>query len=297
MASLGGLSGESRGRCLAATCSPRQHRPMDTAAQLKLALAAADLADGVTASRFRAENLVIETKPDMTPVSEADQAAERVMRRLFEQESPGYGILGEEFGAEGPERPRWILDPIDGTMNYVRGVPVWATLVALEDSAGIVVGVVSAPLMSRRWWAARGCGAFCNAEPIRVSRVGRLADAQLSYSCQADFEEVGLGPQALALARRCRRTRGFGDFWSHMLVAEGAVDIGLDPVAALWDLAALQIIVEEAGGTLTDLSGRRRADGGSAVTSNGLIHQEVLGILAAAPSAGRLRGDGGPGWD
>jgi histidinol-phosphatase len=258
---------------------------MDPAAQLQLALAAADLADEVTASRFRAGNLVVETKPDMTPVSEADQAAEHAMRRLFHQESPGFGILGEEFGSEGRQHPRWILDPIDGTMNYVRGIPVWATLIALEDSAGIVIGVVSAPLLARRWWAARRSGAFCNAEPIQVSKVDCLADAQLSYGCHTDFEGIGLGPQALALAKRCRRTRGFGDFWSHMLVAEGAVDIGLDPVASLWDLAALQVIVEEAGGTFTDLSGRRRPDGGSAVTSNGIIHKEVLGILSGSPSA------------
>jgi histidinol-phosphatase len=259
---------------------------MDLAAHLDLALAAADLADGVTGSRFRAQNLVVETKPDMTPVSEADQAAEQVMRRLFEAETPQYGILGEEFGTEGRKSPRWILDPIDGTMNYVRGVPVWATLIALEDSSGIAVGVVSAPLLARRWWAVRGGGAFCNAEPIRVSKVERLADAQLSYGGQIDFEAIGLGSQALALTRTCRRTRGFGDFWSHMLVAEGAVDVGLDPVAALWDLAALQVIVEEAGGILTDLSGQRRADGGSAVTSNGLIHQEVLRVLAGGPGRG-----------
>jgi histidinol-phosphatase len=201
------------------------------------------------------------------------------MRALLADERPGDGVLGEEFGNAPSGERRWILDPIDGTINYLRGIPVWGTLIALEQAGEIVVGVVSAPLLGRRWWAVRGGGAFGNGAALRVSAVARLADAQLSYNAQVTFEECGYGPQGLALSRRCWRTRGFGDFWSHLLVAEGAVDLAVDPVAKVWDLAPLQVIVAEAGGRFTDFSGAARPDGGNAVSSNGLVHDEALAIL------------------
>ncbi len=248
---------------------------MDLSRDLRLALEMADAADAVTVPRFRSADLVVETKPDATPVSAADRAVEQALRRLLARDRPGDGVLGEEFGGGPAGERRWILDPIDGTANYVRGIPVWATLIALEQAGEVVVGVVSAPLLGRRWWAARGAGAWGNGEPLRVSAVARLADAQLSYSAQVTFEECGYGPQGQALSRRCRRTRGFGDFWLYMLVAEGAVDLAVDPIASLWDLAAPQVIVEEAGGRFTDFAGAARADGGNAVARNGLVHDEA----------------------
>jgi histidinol-phosphatase len=168
----------------------------------------------------------------------------------------------------------------------VRGIPVWASLIALEREDVLAVGVVSAPALARRWWAARGHGAYADGSPIRVSAVGELADAMLSYDTWVGFEERGLGEAALALERRCWRSRGFGDFWSHMLVAEGAVDIAVEPEVELWDLAALLVIVEESGGRFSDLRGRRTPEGGSAVSTNGLLHDDVLAILGT-PKAGR----------
>jgi histidinol-phosphatase len=173
-----------------------------------------------------------------------------------------------------------VLDPIDGTKNYVRGIPVWATSIALQRAGESVVGVVSAPALGRRWWAARGEGAFADGEAIRVSDVGDLADAQLSYDSVPGFEAHGLGERFLDLARRCWRTRAFGDFWSHVLVAEGALDVAVEPEVSLWDVAAVQVIVEEAGGRFTDLGGAARPDGGSAVSTNGRLHDDVLAALA-----------------
>jgi histidinol-phosphatase len=266
---------------------------MDLSADLDLALQLADAADAVTVPRFRAADLAVEDKPDLTPVTAADRGAEQAMRTLLARERPGDGVLGEEFGEAPAGERRWILDPIDGTINYVRGIPVWGTLIALEQAGKLAVGVVSAPLLGRRWWASRDGGAFLNGQPLRVSRVARMADAQLVYSAQVTFEECGYGPQALALSRLCWRTRGFGDFWAHLLVAEGAADLAADPIAKLWDLAPLQVIVEEAGGRFTDFSGAARADGGNCVSSNGLIHDEALAVLndpnpQAPPRSGRV---------
>jgi histidinol-phosphatase len=197
--------------------------------------------------------------------------------------------VGEELAErQGQDGWRWILDPIDGTKNYVRGIPVWATCIALQHGDEVVVGVVSAPALGRRWWASRGEGAFAApaeagsadaALPIRVSAVADLADAQLSYDSVMSFEAYGLGERFLGLARRCWRTRGLGDFWSHVLVAEGAVDVAAEPEVSVWDVAAVQVIVEEAGGRFTDLSGAARPDGGSAVSTNGILHDEVLTAL------------------
>jgi histidinol-phosphatase len=200
---------------------------------LAFALELADLADAISLERFQADDLVVETKPDLSPVTEADRAVERALRKRIAEARPDHGVVGEELGAEERGDARWILDPIDGTKNYVRGIPVFGTLIALHREGAVVLGVVSAPALRRRWWAARGAGAFADGRPIRVSRVAELADAVLAYSSLGSWEEHGLGERFTALARRCWRTRGFGDFWSHMLVAEGAADIACEPEVAL----------------------------------------------------------------
>lgn len=249
---------------------------------LELALELADIADRISAARFRASDLVVSTKPDRTPVTEADRAVEAALREKLADARPDHAVLGEEEGATGAAdaRARWIIDPIDGTANYLRGVPVWATLIALEENGQLVVGVVSAPAMSQRWWAVRGGGAFANGEPIRVSQVSRIEDAHLCSDGFDSWERHGGADKFMGLVRRVWRTRGFGDFWQHMLVAEGAVDIALEPAVNLWDLAAIQVIVEEAGGRFTDLKGDARADGGNCCSTNGLLHDQVLAALA-----------------
>jgi histidinol-phosphatase len=254
---------------------------------LELALELADVADSITLARFRAADLVVDTKPDLTPVTEADTAVERAMRERLAEVRPGDGVLGEEYGvSEGSDGGRrWIIDPIDGTKNYVRGIPVWGTLLALHEGGQAAVGVVSAPALGRRWWAARGAGAFGTdglspgPRPLRVSAVRALEDAQLVVSGFDGWEERGRLEALLALARRCWRTRGFGDFWTYMLIAEGVAEVGCEAIVSLWDLAAPQVIVEEAGGTFTDLGGVRTADGGDALATNGLLHEEALALI------------------
>jgi histidinol-phosphatase len=255
-------------------------------ADLALAHELADAADARTLERFRALDLQVETKPDLTPVSDADTAVERAIRDVLAVRRPGDAILGEEYGLVGDGPRRWVVDPIDGTKNYVRGVPVWATLVALMVDDRVEVGVVSAPALGRRWWAARRLGAYAGpsaaeGRPLRVSAVCRLADASLSYSSLTGWEEQGRLAGLLQLSREMWRTRGFGDFWSHMLVAEGAVDVSCEPEVSLWDLAALQVVVEEAGGRFTDLTGAATPAGGSVVCTNGALHDEVLRALTA----------------
>jgi histidinol-phosphatase len=251
---------------------------------LSLALELADLADAITLGRYRADDLAIETKPDLTPVTEADRRAEEAIRERLASVRPGDGVLGEELG--GPESAdgsrRWILDPIDGTKNYVRGIPVWATLLALESGGQLVVGVVSAPALGRRWWATRGAGAFAQdglserPRPLAVSAVRELGDAQLCFSGLAGWDQsVGLDA-LMSLARACWRTRGFGDFWSYMLVAEGAAEIACEPEVSLWDLAGPRVVVEEAGGRFSDLAGVPTAAGGNALATNGLLHDAAL---------------------
>ena len=254
---------------------------------LALALELVDVADSITRDRFQAADLVVETKPDLTPVTEADTAVERTLRERLADLRPGDAIVGEEYGSsETPESGRrWIVDPIDGTKNYVRGIPVWATLLALQEGDEVTVGVVSAPALGRRWWAAKGAGTFMRDglvdEPrrLRVSAVRALEDAQLCISGFDGWDSPGSLDRLLSLARRCWRTRGFGDFWSYMLVAEGVADIGCEPVVSLWDLAAPQVIVEEAGGTFTDLAGVATAAGGDALATNGLLHREALALV------------------
>ena len=233
---------------------------------LALALKLADAADAISLRGFQS-SFTVRTKADRTPVTEVDEAVERAIREMLERERPDDGIVGEEFGARGTAARRWIIDPIDGTKNFIRGVPVFGTLIALDGQ----VGVVSAPALHRRWWAARGEGAFCNGAAIRVSSVDNLHDAFIA----------SIDPSYDALLHACGRARGFGDFWSHMLVAEGACDIGIDPVVAHWDMAAVQVIIEEAGGRFTDYAGNARADGGSGVSTNGILHDEVLRYLRA----------------
>jgi histidinol-phosphatase len=238
---------------------------------LELALRLADAADALSLPHFRS-GLAIETKPDLTPVTAADRAVEAELRRILAEERPGDAILGEEQGAVGVGSRRWILDPIDGTRNYARGIPVWATLVALEEDGVGAVGVVSAAALRRRWWAERGGGAFASGEPIHVSAISTVEEAVLSFAIEQAIPD---------LARRAWHPRGLGDFWAHMLVAEGAVDGAVDNVGVSeWDLAAVQVIVEEAGGRFSDFAGVPRIDSGSAVTSNGLLHEELLLAVA-----------------
>lgn len=255
---------------------------------LRLAHVLADAADAVTTERFKALDLKVETKPDMTPVSEADKAAEELIRGQLQRARPRDAILGEEYGIEGTGPRRWVVDPIDGTKNYVRGVPVWATLISLmeagEDGFRPVVGVVSAPALGRRWWAAKGAGAYTgrsltSATRMHVSRVERLADASFAYSSLSGWEERGRLDGFLDLSRACWRTRAYGDFWSYMLVAEGAVDICAEPELSLWDMAAPAIVVQEAGGSYTGLDGTPGPHSGNAAASNGLLHAELLEYL------------------
>jgi histidinol-phosphatase len=243
---------------------------------LQLALGLADAADVITMRHYRSTSLQVRTKVDMTPVSEADEEVERMVRERLAAERPGDGIVGEEFGTSGATARRWIIDPIDGTKNYVRGIPVFATLIGLEENGRVVAGVVSAPALARRWWAARGEGAFCNGEAIHVSRIAAIAESHLTYDSINDFDQYGGAVRFLSLMRHCIRSRGFGDFWAHMLVAEGAVEIALEPKVAIWDMAPIQVIVEEAGGRFTDMRGEARIDGGSSLSTNGLVHEAVL---------------------
>jgi histidinol-phosphatase len=238
---------------------------------LELALEFADTADAIAMARFRAHDLVVETKPDLTPVTEADHAVEEALRERITRARRGDAVLGEELGAQGSGRRRWILDPIDGTRNYSRGIPVWGTLIALEEDGTLLLGVVSAPALGRRWWAERGRGAFADGDPVHVSAVSRLEDAVLSLQLELNAPD---------LVERAWHARGFGDFWSHMLVAEGAADGTIDARGVkLWDMAPVQVIVEEAGGRFTDATGVARPDGETGISSNGLIHDELLRAL------------------
>src|SRR4051794_13388060 len=225
---------------------------------LELALELADLADAATVPRFRARDLRIDRKADATEVTEADRAAEAAIRRALATARPDHAVLGEEEGLIGPPgaRCRWVIDPIDGTSNYVRRIPIWASLIALMDGDDVVVGVASAPALHRRWWAGRGEGAYADGAPIRVSEVATLADAHLAHAGIGTFYEYGSGDAVVDLARRVWRSRGLGDFWMHCLVAEGGFDAAVEPVVSLWDLAALVVIVEEAGGRFSDIKGR-----------------------------------------
>ena len=252
---------------------------------LDLALAMADAADQISMARFRATDLVIETKPDLTPVTEADKAVEQKIRALLEAERPLDGVLGEEFPDTNTEQSRhWIIDPIDGTKNYVRGVPVWATLIALVIDGVPTVGVVSAPALGRRWWAALGDGAFGrdvtgDTRPLRVSAVSSMSDASFSFSDAIGWERHGNGNGLAKIVDSVWRSRAYGDFWSHLLVAEGAVDIAAEPELNAWDMAAFIPIVREAGGTVTGYNGDDPLVAGNALTTNGALHSAVLSVI------------------
>ena len=261
----------------------------DYADDLALALRLADAADAISLPRFGASDLEVTAKPDMTPVSDADLAVETALRALLTEQRGDDAVLGEEFGnaagAAGQGR-KWVIDPIDGTKNFVRGVPVWATLIALFDG-DFVVGVVSAPALARRWWARRGGGAFTRfadspPRPCRVSSVAQLSDASLTYSDFAEWRRQGRGEQFSRLMDQCWRTRGYGDFLPYMLVAEGAADIAAEPELSLWDLAALVPVVREAGGRFTDVDGLPVTPSTvSALASNGALHDRVVDLLSA----------------
>lgn len=257
---------------------------------LTLAKELADIADRVSLARFRASDLVIDSKPDLTPVSDADKKIEQLIREHLLQNAPADGVIGEEFENKISTNNReWILDPIDGTKNYIRGVPIWATLIALRQNGNIITTVVSAPAINRRWYASKGNGAYVienisGKEMIRklkVSAVSKISDASFAFA-----EVVKKGnwdvnyDKFLKLTNDVWRSRGFGDFWGHMLVAEGAVDFAIEPKLALWDMAALYLIIKEAGGAFTNLAGADGVDGPGAISSNSLLHQELLTRLA-----------------
>ncbi|MGK2880890.1 MAG: histidinol-phosphatase [Mycobacterium sp.] len=252
---------------------------------ITLALQLADEADALTMSRFGALDLRIDTKPDLTPVTDADRGVETTLRDMLQQQRPGDEVLGEEFGGAATFAGRqWVIDPIDGTKNFVRGVPVWASLIALLQDGIPVVGVVSAPALQRRWWAGSGAGAFTATASgwprrIAVSGVADLASASLSFSSLSGWADRGLRGQFIDLTDAVWRVRGYGDFFSYCLVAEGAVDIAAEPEVALWDLAPLDVLVREAGGAFTSIEGSAGPHGGSAVASNGLLQSQVLSAL------------------
>jgi histidinol-phosphatase len=244
----------------------------------------ADRADAIALEHFRSSHLAVDTKPDRTPVTAADRAIEAAARDLVRQEHPDLGVLGEEAGLEeaaGAEA-RLIVDPIDGTRNFVRGIPVFATLLAVEQRGAVVAGVISAPALARRWHAARGAGAFCGRRRLRVSTVATLERAQLFHGSVGGVGEGNPLPTLLALARRVERTRGFGDFYQHALVAEGAGEIAVDPVVQPWDIAPLMVLVEEAGGRCSALTGERTIYGGSLLTTNGVLHEAARSVLTHA---------------
>ncbi len=254
---------------------------------LSVALNLAHQADTVTLARFGAIDLVVETKPDLTPVSDADRAVETTLRETLARIRPDDSVLGEEYGGSTSFSGRqWIIDPIDGTKNFVRGVPVWASLIALLDDGVPQVGVISAPALQRRWWAAGGAGAFATfgdapARRISVSSVAELDSASLSFSSLSGWAQLGLRDRFVDLTDAVWRVRAFGDFLSYCLVAEGAVDIAAEPEVSVWDLAPLDILVREAGGTFSSLDGTAGPHGGSAVATNGVLHDPVLARLSA----------------
>ncbi len=257
-------------------------------AWLDLAHDACDEADGIARAAFR-RDLDITTKPDRTFVTQADTAIERAIRARILAAYPDHGLVGEEYGTEAAEAAtRWYIDPIDGTHNFIRGVPLFGTLLAVERDGELQAAVISAPALRERWWARRGGGAWARGaddpEPrrIRVSRVANLADAQVLYGSGHDLEASGLAPGFQGLLGDVWRERGFGDFWGYALLAEGAAEAMVEVDLSAWDAAAPTVLIEEAGGRVTDFGGRRAIDSGSFLATNGLLHDEVLRRLAGS---------------
>lgn len=255
----------------------------DLVADLELALELADAADTFTRQRYERQDFTLGWKDNRTEVTEADQGTETLIVTRLLAERPDDAIYGEEHGTHGEQSSpwRWVIDPIDGTSGFVRGIPVWATLIALTHAElGSVVGVVSAPALGRRWWAARGEGSFADGRRCQVSDVASLAEAQVCVTFSPGWDEVGLTDRLVAILQGARRARGFGDFWQHCLVAEGAVDVAVDAVEVMpYDLAAVKVIVDEAGGTFTDRHGVDTYEGSGAVSTNGVLHRQVLAQL------------------
>ncbi len=258
----------------------------DPVSDLQLALTMADRADAITRERFGAIDLEVSSKPDLTPVSDADLATETELRAILADARPDDAVLGEEFGGSPVLTGRqWVIDPIDGTKNFVRGVPVWATLISLLVDGVPTVGVVSAPALSRRWWAEAGSGAHgrlgdAPSRRLSVSAVDSLDAASLTFSSLSGWGDLGIRGQFIELTDEVWRVRGYGDFYNYCLVAEGAVDIAVEPEVSLWDLAAVDILVREAGGVFTDLTGAAGPHGGSAIATNGLLHDAVVSALS-----------------
>jgi histidinol-phosphatase len=271
--------------CASEAVHPTNRVPdVTTVADLDIAMNLADIADGITGQRFRARDLTVQRKPDRTPVTDADLAVEDAVRETLAHQRPADAVAGEERGGTAGDGRTWLLDPIDGTKNFLRGMPAWATLIALIDRGRPVLGVISAPALGKRWWAAEGAGAWCRPdggrpERISVSGVHDLADAYVSTTHLGTWVEYHSREAYLRLVDACWENRAFGDFWQHCLVAEGAIDLAVEPIVNPWDVAAVQVLVEQAGGTFTDLTGRDRFDGSNALSSNGHLHAAALNLL------------------
>ena len=262
--------------------------PPDHTDDLRLAHILADDADSLTMDRFKALDLHVVTKPDLTPVSDADERVEDALRRTLGRARPRGAVLGEESGSSGWGPRRWVIDPIDGTKSFIRGVPIWATLIGLMIEDEVVAGVVSAPALGRRWWASKGSGAWNgrslhSASACHVSDVSAIEDAHFSYASLSAWEHYGRLDDFLALTRRCWRTRAVGDFWSYMLVAEGGVDLAAEPELHLHDMAAVSVIVDEAGGRFTSLDGTPGPGGANALATNGRLHEQVMAFIGSLP--------------
>jgi histidinol-phosphatase len=256
---------------------------VDVASELDLATRLADIADAITLPAFERRAFAVEHKADHSEVTEIDRGCEAAIVAALAEARPHHGVVGEEHGVQGDagSTARWIIDPIDGTSGYTRGIPVWATLIALVVDGEVEVAMVSAPALGRRWSAVRGGGAFVGDRSCRVSTIADLADAQVSVTLNEGWRELGLVDELTTIALTARRSRSLGDFWQHVLVAEGALDVAID---ADYDLAAVRLVVEEAGGTFTDRAGVPTHDRGTAVSSNGLLHDEIVARLSVTPA-------------
>ena len=266
----------------------------DLTDDLRLALRLADAADAVTMARFDAADLDVQVKADASHVTEADLATERVLRELLSAERAGDGILGEEYGTSGDAARQWIIDPIDGTANYLKGIPMWTTLIALAIDGVPRVGVASQPALGRRWWAATGLGAWTNTpsgEPARlaVSGVTNVAEASVSFQSIAQWDEVGRADDLLRLSRAVWRDRGYGDTWPYMLLAEGRLEFVAEFDVKEYDIAALVPIVTEAGGRFTDIDGADSISSRSSLATNGALHDDFLTLLTSPTSTGQTR--------